>query len=72
MTFMPALPKRRDAAQAIFLALQLRANQVGVSLREPPPEPTSCCGRGCDGCVWSSYFEAVDYWRQEAESLLQP
>jgi hypothetical protein len=60
----------RDAAQAIFTALQRRASQAGVTLREQPPEPSTCCGRGCNGCVWGSYFEAVDYWRQEAELLL--
>jgi hypothetical protein len=66
----PAVPSQRDAAQAIFAALQQRASRAGVALREPPPEPTTCCGRGCNGCVWGSYYEAVDYWRQEAELLL--
>ena len=37
--------------------------------QEPPPEPTSCCGRGCNGCVWEGYFAAMAYWRDEA--LLQ-
>ena len=27
-----------------------------------PPEPTTCCGRGCEGCVWISYFEALNRW----------
>jgi hypothetical protein len=69
---LSALPTQRDAAQAIFTALQQRASQAGVALREPPPEPTTCCGRGCNGCVWGSYYEAVDYWRQEALLRLQP
>jgi hypothetical protein len=42
-----------------------------VALREPPPEPTTCCGRGCNGCVWGSYYEAVDYWKEDAELVLQ-
>lgn len=65
-----APPSPRDAAQAIFTALQQRARQAGVALREPPPEPTTCCGRGCNGCVWGSYYEAVAYWREEAELAL--
>ena len=59
----------REAAQALFSTLQQRAQAAGVALRAPPPEPTSCCGRGCNGCVWEGYYGAVDYWREEA--LLQ-
>jgi hypothetical protein len=69
---LSALPTQRDAAQAIFTALQQRASQAGVALRDPPPEPTTCCGRGCNGCVWGGYYEALDYWRQDALLLLQP
>jgi hypothetical protein len=69
---MSALPNHRDAAQSIFSDVQQRAHQAGVALRELPPEPTTCCGRGCNGCVWGSYYEAVDYWRQEALLLIQP
>jgi hypothetical protein len=68
---MSALPNHRDAAHAIFKDVQQRAHQAGVALRAPPPEPTTCCGRGCNGCVWGSYYEAVDYWRQEALLLIQ-
>jgi hypothetical protein len=69
---MSDLPHHRDAAQAIFRSVLMRAREAGVSLREPPPEPTTCCGRGCNGCVWGSYYEAVNYWEQEAELRLQP
>jgi hypothetical protein len=68
---LSAPPSQRDSARAIFAALQQRASQAGVALREPPPEPTTCCGRGCNGCVWGSYYEAVDYWKEEAELVLQ-
>lgn len=56
----------RESALAIFAALQAQAQQQGITLRTPPPEPTSCCGRGCNGCVWEGYYAAVAYWRDEA------
>lgn len=58
-----------DAARAMFAQVQQQAAAVGITLREPPPEPTSCCGRGCNGCVWEGFFAAAEYWRDEA--LLQ-
>ena len=60
----------RDAAQAVFQALQALAAARGLSLRAPPPEPTTCCGRGCNGCVWEGFFEAAAYWRDEAGLVL--
>ena len=71
-TIITALPARAvdgASAQAMFLALQDRARSAGIALRNPPPEPTTCCGRGCNGCVWEGFLEAAEYWRQEA--LLQ-
>ena len=35
-------------------------------LRAPPPVPDSCCGRGCNGCVWEGYYEALHFWVQDA------
>lgn len=69
---LSAEPHQRDAALVIFARLQQRALQAGVTLRTPPPEPTTYCGRGCNGCVWEGYYAAVDYWQQEAELRLQP
>lgn len=69
---MPPSPSPLEATQAIFSELQQRALAAGVTLRPPPPAPTTCCGRGCNGCVWEGFYAAVDYWRQEALLLLQP
>lgn len=67
----PADSSDRSVALAIFSALQQRAHAAGVTLRTPPPEPTTCCGRGCNGCVWEGYYSAVNYWHEEALLKLQ-
>lgn len=70
---LPPLPPLTDlaSAQALFAALLTHAQARGVTLRAPPAEPTSCCGRGCNGCVWEGYYEAVVYWRDEALLMLE-
>lgn len=62
-----------DGASALQMIqlLRQRAANAGITLRNPPPEPTTCCGRGCNGCVWEGYLDAAEYWRQEALLLLQ-
>jgi Oxidoreductase-like protein, N-terminal len=51
------------------LAARLHAEGI-EGFRRPPPEPNTCCGRGCNGCVWEGYFAAVDWWREDALELL--
>ena len=62
----------RDAAtaQAMFAFAQELGAACGVNFRSPPPEPTTCCGRGCNGCVWEGFVMAANYWREDAVALL--
>jgi hypothetical protein len=68
---VPAPAVDGATAQAMFAALQQRAADAGITLRTPPPEPTTCCGRGCNGCVWEGFLDAAEYWRKEALLQLQ-
>lgn len=57
-------------AQALVATVQTLAGQFGLVLRPPPPVPNTCCGRGCNGCVWEGYFTALIYWRDQAAEKL--
>ena len=67
----PARAVDGASARQMFQWLQQRAATAGIALRNPPPEPTTCCGRGCHGCVWEGFLDAAEYWRQEALLQLQ-
>ena len=57
-------------ARLVLAALQARLLAAGITFRSPPAEPTTCCGRGCNGCVWEGWLAAADWWREEALALL--
>lgn len=63
-------PSNLADAQALIVRVQALLDAQGLTLRRPPPEPTTCCGRGCNGCVWEGWLAAVNYWRDEASLLL--
>ncbi len=64
-------PNPAGEAQARIAQVQARAAEAGVVLRQPPPLPTTCCGRGCNGCVWEGYFDAVTWWLEDAAEALR-
>lgn len=67
---MPTPITSREQAQAVFAELQQRARERGLVLRHPPPEPDTCCGRGCNGCVWEAFYDAATFWHEDALEAL--
>lgn len=59
-----------EQAQAAITAQQALFAQLGVPFRLPPPLPTTCCGKGCTGCVWEAYFDAVGFWLDDAKIVV--
>ncbi|MBM3386209.1 MAG: hypothetical protein FJY36_00865 [Betaproteobacteria bacterium] len=61
---------QRQAVRQGIARFQQRLHAAGHDFRDPPPEPTSCCGRGCNGCVWEGYDAALAWWYEDAMAQL--
>ena len=66
----PVGQAQRERVRQGIAQFQQRLQAAGIDFRDPPPEPTSCCGRGCNGCVWEGYHQALHHWRADARQRL--
>lgn len=61
---------QRHAVRASIAQMQQQLESAGLDFRAPPDEPTICCGRGCNGCVWEGYDDALVWWFADAKQEL--
>jgi hypothetical protein len=67
----PLLPASAFQAKQWIAELSAQLEAQDILMRDPPEEPTSCCGRGCNGCVWEGYLSAAGYWCEQARAALR-
>jgi hypothetical protein len=67
---MAQLPSSLSEARAVISTVRAKAFARHAVIPDPPegPLPTDCCERGCDRCVFTVYYEAIDAWRRDIES----
>lgn len=63
-------PQDLHSARERIAAMRARLASIGAAFRSPPPEPTTCCDRGCNGCVWDGYYAALGWWLDDATEEL--
>ena len=66
-----AAEQHRQQTRERIARVQQQLSVRSLAHRQPPPEPTTCCGRGCNGCVWEGYEAALTWWLEDAQALLQ-
>jgi hypothetical protein len=66
---MSQLPSSLSEARALISNIRARAFARHAAIADPPEEPLrgDCCERGCDRCVFTVYYEAIDAWRRDIE-----
>lgn len=64
------VPANLAEARRLIARIQAELQARRVAMRAPPPEPTACCGRGCNGCLWEGYYAALAFWQEDALAAL--
>ena len=66
---MSSVPSSLSEARSLIAAMKARAFARHAVIPEPPEEPLpeNCCERGCNLCVFTVYYEALDAWRRDIE-----
>jgi len=67
---MAPLPSSLSEARAVVSTMRAKALARHAVIPDPPEEPlpTDCCERGCERCVFTVYYEAIDAWRRAIEA----
>ena len=66
---MSSVPSSLSEARAAIATIRAKAFARHTVIPDPleAPLPENCCERGCDHCVFTVYYEAIDAWRRDIE-----